>query len=82
MLKQRNGYDRYLDYQYGNLGSFFTSLFQAITKADEINIQKLQRGFPEEVDAYELWSRVSWRAVLEKCTPGNPQIERTRKEYG
>lgn len=52
-----NGYDRYLDFQYRRSGSFFTFLFQAIAQADGNNTTCLELGFPEEVDAYRIWSR-------------------------
>ena len=77
---EKNGYDRYLDFQFGMNGPFFKSLFVAIGKADENNIEKLRKGFPEEVDGYLLFTRAGKDSFLEKCTPGNPLIERMRQE--
>jgi len=39
--------------QYGgDLGSFKTALWDAITSADNTNLIKLEKGFPEQVRAY------------------------------
>ena len=76
----KNGYDRYLDFQYGDTGGFFTRLFQAIAVADSTNIKRLAKGFPEEVDAYLLWTREGAEELLAKCTPNNPLIGRLRNE--
>lgn len=82
MPKSRNGYDRYLDFQFREDWSpFYKHLFEAITRADANNTEKLRIGFPEEVAAYGLWVCEGYLALLEKCTPGNPQIERMRAEY-
>lgn len=77
---EKNGYDRYLDFQFSQLGGFFTLLFTAISEADENNVEKLRLGFPEEVDAVQTWRRVGAEALFAKCTPDNPQVERMRQE--
>lgn len=46
------GERRLCDYQYERLGGFYTSLFEAISRADYINLAKLKLGFPEEVVAF------------------------------
>ncbi len=66
-----NGYDRYLEFQFGMTGNFFKSLFNVIAIADSINIEKLRLGFPEEVDAYLTFSRVGKDAFLAKCSQDN-----------
>ena len=76
----KNGYDRYLDYQFSQSGDFFKTLFMAIGWADEINAEKLRKGFPEEVEAVHTFQRIGVEAFLEKCTPGNPLIEKMEFE--
>ena len=76
----KNGYDRYLDYQFRESGNFFKYLFDAITFAGHKNTDKLRLGFPEEVDAYLTWTRKGCDAFLKKCTPGNPMIDRMKAE--
>ena len=76
----KNGYDRYLDHQFSQSGDFFKTLFVAIGMADEVNAEKLRKGFPEEVDAVHTFQRVGVEALLEKCTPGYPLIERMESE--
>jgi hypothetical protein len=51
-----NGYDRFFDFQRGRSGSFFTNLFRAISVADHQNLAKLEKGFPEEVEAWRLFA--------------------------
>lgn len=38
-------------WQYGGDG-FMSQLFKAMSKADEVNLNKIAKGFPEEVTAY------------------------------
>lgn len=40
----------------GLLGDFKTALIQAICLADETNLCRLDRGFPDEVGAYRDWA--------------------------
>lgn len=51
-----SGYDRYLKYQFRQLGKFYTALFDAITYADE-------------VDAFKIWTRVGADELIAKCSP-------------
>lgn len=76
----KNGYDRYLEFQFRQTGKFFTLLFEAISNADEINVELLRKGFPEEVDAVHAWQRQGQDALIGKCTPGHPLIERLQLE--
>lgn len=64
-----SGYDRYLKYQFQMLGSFFTKLFDAISQADDDNLNALAKGFPEEVDAFKTWTRVGSKALVARCSP-------------
>ena len=59
---------RLCDWQYQRSGSFFTKLFDAMTKADNINLGRLGEGFPEEVAAFrrfrdekDYWSGIETR---------------------
>jgi hypothetical protein len=38
-----------------DLGGFKTALWTAIKRADLSNLDRLKKGFPEEVIAYERW---------------------------
>ena len=62
-----NGYDRYLKSQFGVTGDFYRTLFYAISCADEDNLNKLAMGFPEEVDAYKIWTRIGSKELIAKC---------------
>ena len=65
----KNGFDRYLAFQYDKSGDFFRGLFQAITFADSSNMKKLALGFPEEVEAYKTWTRIGVEEFLKKVSP-------------
>ncbi len=55
------------DWQYRMAGGFNTALVEAISRADEDNLDRLSLGFPEEVEAYKNFSRVSgWWDNLRK----------------
>ena len=60
-------------WQYKMLGDFYTSLFQTMIKADDDNLDKLEKAFPEEVGAYKRYQRESgyWpriEAIWKKAT--------------
>ena len=57
------------DWQYRRLGGFSLSLIVAIRRADEHNRERLRRGFPDEVSAYEQFSGSSgwWDQVQAKA---------------
>jgi len=73
-----NGFDKYLEFQFGLTGSFYTALFQAIHQADEGNLHRLAQGFPEEVEAYKVWSRMGRQYFLKLCSPDHPLIGKVR----
>ncbi len=79
----KSGYDRYLEYQYGQSGDFFSHLFRAIMQADSKNTEKLRLAFPEEVDAYDLWAHHpnGVRLMAEQCSPDHPLLTNLKKEY-
>jgi hypothetical protein len=47
------GEKKFMFYQRGIEGSFFTALFDAIMKADQSNLNKLKLAFPEEATVVE-----------------------------
>jgi hypothetical protein len=51
-----SGFDRYLEFQYQFTGDFYTMLFRAIGQADDRNLDRLAKGFPEEVEAHVTWT--------------------------
>ena len=77
-----NGDDKYIEFQYGWTGDFYTFLFKAIGQADHINIDKMRLAFPEEVDAYIIWTRNGGpEALLKKLSPDHQLRERFMREY-
>ena len=52
------GEKRYIEFQWSTLlrpGSFYSALFEAISRADPENLARLRLAFPEEVDAVVAW---------------------------
>lgn len=43
-------------WQFNLIGDFKKHLWEAISRADHKNIEKLRRGFPELIEGYEMWS--------------------------
>lgn len=37
------------------LDGFFANLWEAIVQADDENLARLAKGFPEEIAAYQCW---------------------------
>ncbi len=58
-----------VEWQYHMLGGFRIALVHAIAKADDGNLERLRKGFPDEVDGFVSYSRVShwWPNVQEKA---------------
>lgn len=50
---------RLIEWQYRMCGDFGKALWQAITRADNSNLLRLSRGFPDEVEAYRKFTTVS-----------------------
>lgn len=42
-------------WQSRRAGSFATSLFETIGRADPINLERFRKGFPEVMEAYDEW---------------------------
>lgn len=79
---KRNGYDRYLDHQYGRSGDFMHALFTAIRKADSLNQSRLALGFPEDVEAYQCWTRIGVDEFAKRCGDKKSNLFKTFcKEY-
>jgi hypothetical protein len=76
MKMSKTGYDRYLEFQFRWTGSFFTTLFNAIALADTKNTERLRQGFPEEVEAYQTWTRIGRDEFLAKCNPEHPLMKK------
>ena len=57
------------EYLKGLSGSFYTSLFRAMFKADASNLERLRLGFPEEVQAVIDWRTI--RGYAEKLEDGD-----------
>lgn len=47
----------YLKFQRNEIGDFYRCLFETIARADVQNLNRLAKGFPEEVAAYIAWSQ-------------------------
>lgn len=43
-------------WQFGLLGDFYTALIDAIKRADEKNLARLELGFPAEVQGFRAWA--------------------------
>lgn len=68
-LDELNDGERHLfDWQFQYSGDFFRLLFEAISKADEHNLNRLALGFPQEVEAFCKYARVPgwWKEFLEE----------------
>ena len=48
-----------MEWQYGILGGFKSTLWEAITRADSQNLEALGKGFPDEVNGYKKFAHVS-----------------------
>jgi len=59
------GTQRLIEWQYHCCGDFTRELFQIIARADPVNLERLRRGFPLEVEAFVNYSRVAgwWQAI-------------------
>jgi len=76
-----NGFNKYLEYQYRQSGDFYTALFQAIMMADTKNTARLAKGFPSEVEAYRVWSRVGVDEFVKHVSHDHALLPRFRDEY-
>lgn len=79
-MYDETGYDRYLEYQFHFCGDFYEALFQAIGRADEGNLARLEKGFPEEVHAYILWTQFGMEMFAVRVTAGHPLLKHLAAE--
>jgi len=66
------GERRLCEWQFGLSGSFFRSLFNAMSVADRENLAKLKRAFPDEVKAYRRFASEAgyWKRLCEEYRAG------------
>lgn len=66
------GEKRLYEWQFGLSGHFFKNLFDAIANADLRNLEKLEKGFPEEVEAYRKFISEEgyWQNLVKKIKGG------------
>ena len=52
-------------WQYNKLGGFLTKIFDAMVVADTSNLNKIAKGFPQQVQAYKNYGNLSgfWEQV-------------------
>lgn len=56
--KLNSGEKHLVEWRTSTGGGFFTVLFLAITVADEVNLSKLEKAFPEDVQAFRNYNNV------------------------
>lgn len=58
-----------IDWQYRLCGDFRKALWEAICRADDDNLEKLRLGFPNQVEGYIRYTRISgyWSNVQAKA---------------
>lgn len=63
------GEEQLVKWQFRMQGDFYSALWKAIMLADEGNLDRLAEGFPDDVDAYKRFSRVSgyWKDVCKRA---------------
>jgi len=77
-----SGYDRYLEFQYQHSGDFHEALFRAIALADDQNLARLEKGFPQEVHAHMAWTQFGVAPFVAGVTAGHPLLKQVLDEHG
>jgi hypothetical protein len=77
-----SGFDRFLEWQYHFTGDFYTLLFRTIGQADDQNLERLAKGFPEEVEAHVIWTTQGIAPFVEHVTKGHPLLLQVLHEHG
>jgi hypothetical protein len=56
------------EWQYGMMGSFYSTLMELLSHADEEHLYMLEEPFPDYVNAYRKYTRISgwWQNVQKK----------------
>ena len=76
-----NGYVLYAKFQLGILGDFYTHLFKAINFADKGNLARIEKGFPECVEAYKTFTRVGADDFFAAAPQDDPFVQRFKERY-
>ncbi len=77
-----SGFDKYLDFRYGEIDSFYKKLFEAIEEADKkLQMFRLAIGFPGEVVAYLCWNEHGVECFVEKISENHPFRTQLVVEY-
>jgi len=68
--------DCIVQWQYGQMGDFRTSLMHTITKADIYNMVELYSVYPVEVEGYRLYSTMDgwWQETQKKAVDAGYNI--------
>lgn len=69
VFKEQNaGVQSLIKWQFKEHGGFMSAVWDAICRADEFNLSRLEKGFPLEVAAYKLYMGKAgwWENLLEK----------------
>jgi hypothetical protein len=77
-----SGFDRFLEWQYQFTGDFYTHLFRAIAQADDQNLERLAKGFPEEVEAHVTWTVQGVGPFVQGVTKGHPLLLHLLRDHG
>lgn len=77
----KNGYDRFLDFQFNYSGAFFKLLFQTMFQADPENLSKLAMAFPEEAAAVDWFKNhpQGKKYVVNHANSSNPLVKDIRE---
>lgn len=59
-----NGEKEYVKLQFGMSDGFYAALWEAIAHADDENLARLEKGFPEEVAAFRTFKSGDLRRLL------------------
>ena len=78
----KSGFDRFLEFQYHFTGDFYTHLFRAISQADDQNLERLAKGFPEEVEAHVTWTVQGVGPFVQGVTKGHPLLLYLLRDHG
>lgn len=72
--------DAIMQWKYGYCGDFYQALWEAIARADLLNLVRLEMGFPLEVGAFRRFAHEEgwWPSVREKAIKEG-YLERSRK---
>ena len=76
-----NGYVLYAKFQLGMLGDFYTHLFTAISLADKKHLALVEKGFPQCVEAYKVFTRIGADSFFGAAPQDDPFIQRFKERY-